>query len=131
MKVSRPDGRHEWHWSLDLGVSADAVPDAVADAIAEWAVPPFRPLARIRNARVAYALLDADGHLVAEVVDDHVRATAERTGAQQTWREWEVELGPAAPADVDAFFRAVDALAFAAGARPAASDSKLARTLAL
>ncbi|MEN2741236.1 CYTH domain-containing protein [Microbacterium sp. X-17] len=130
VKASATEGRHEWHWPLDAG-EADAVPDAVAQAVAEWARPPFSPLARIRNTRTAYALRDAEGRAVAEVVDDHVRARAERTGVEQAWREWEVELAEAAPADAEAFFRAADALVATAGGGVAASDSKLGRALGL
>lgn len=135
VKVSAPDGRHEWHWPLDDADDAQGVPvvpDALISAIAQWASPPFSPLARIRNTRTAYALRDAEGGLVAEFVDDHVRARDERTGRQTRWREWEVELGPAAPSDAagrEALFAAVDAAVGAAGGRPAASDSKLARAL--
>jgi inorganic triphosphatase YgiF len=136
VKISAPDGRHEWHWPLEIAPPpTDAgeltVPAEVAQAIERWASGPFSPLARIRNARTAYALLDGAGGLVAEVVDDRVSATATRRGdAVTTWREWEVELGPAAPADADAFFASVDRLVEAAGGRPAASDSKLARAIA-
>jgi inorganic triphosphatase YgiF len=129
VKISAADGRHEWHWPLG---DSDDVPDAVARAIADWAAPPFTPLARIRNHRVAYALTDAAGGQVAEVVDDHVTATAERTGTVTKWREWEIELGPAAPADEarrEGFFAAAQALIATVGGRPAASDSKLGRTL--
>ncbi len=129
VKSSAADGRHEWHWPLG---DADDVPDAVVAAVAPWATPPFTPLARIRNHRVAYALRDRSGGELAEVVDDHVVATAERTGEQTRWREWEVELGPAAPADETwraAFFAAVAQLVITAGGRPAASDSKLGRAL--
>lgn len=130
VKVSTPEGRHEWGWPLDEPTRTDGqVPDAVAEAVAPWAMPPFRPLARIRNTRTAYALRDAAGMLIAEMVDDRVTAVAERTGALSSWREWEVELGPAAPADVEVFFGAVDELVASVGGRPAASDSKLARTL--
>ncbi|MBU4465062.1 MAG: CYTH domain-containing protein [Actinobacteria bacterium] len=130
VKVSASEGRHEWGWPLDAPTSRDVtVPDAVATAVAPWASGPFHPLARIRNTRTAYALCDAVGELVAEVVDDQVTALAERTGLRTTWREWEVELGPAAPSDVDGFFVAVDALVVSVGGRIAASDSKLARAL--
>lgn len=128
VKVAAPEGRHEYHWPL----GGDELPAGVAEALAPWAEPPFAPLARIRNRRVAFALTDADGELLAEMVDDHVVATAERTGAVTTWREWEVELGPAAPADEAgraAFFAAVERLVAQAGGRPAASGSKLARAL--
>lgn len=133
VKISAPEGRHEWGWPLDDADADEAsVPDEVAAAIAEWASPPFTPLARVRNTRTAYALNDAEGGLVAEFVDDRVRARDERRGAETAWREWEVELGPAAPADparVKEFFAAVAAAVAAAGGRPAASDSKLARAL--
>lgn len=136
VKVSAPDGRHEWHWPLDETDDADdvavVVPEGLLSAIAQWAAPPLIPLARIRNTRTAYALRDTDGGVIAEFVDDRVRARDDRSGRETQWREWEVELGPAAPADAagrDALFAAVDAAVGAAGGRPAASDSKLARTL--
>ncbi len=128
VKVSVAEGRREHHWPLD----GDDVPAGAAELLEPWGTPPFSPLARIRNRRIAYALRDADGGLVAEMVDDHVTALAARTGRVQRWREWEVELGPAAPADRterDAFFAAVEQLVRDAGGLPAASDSKLARTL--
>lgn len=124
-------GRVETHWPLDDQDGA-VVPDAVAIAVAQIALGSLTPLARIRNARAAYALTDADGGLVAEFVDDHVRATDERRGTTSTWREWEFELGPAAPADPAAraaLLAAATAAVERAGGRVAASDSKLARTL--
>lgn len=128
-------GRTERQWPLGEIVDDEAdpiVPPAVQDAVATVAAPPFAPLARVRNHRTAYALLDADGGMVAEFVDDRVQARDERRGVESAWREWEVELGPAAPADEErraAFFTAVDAAVFAAGGRHAASGSKLARAL--
>lgn len=136
-------GRVETHWPLDepstsavADADADAVavpvPDAVAHAVAEIAPGVLAPIARIRNDRRAYALRDAAGALVAEFVDDHVIAADELRGVETTWREWEFELGPAAPADPGArsvLFAAVTSAVAAAGGRPAASDSKLARTL--
>lgn len=132
VKASGAEGRTEWGWPLDLDEADAAVPAPIAEAVAPWATPPFEPLARIRNTRTAYALLDADGGMVAEFVDDRVRGRAERTGAETSWREWEVELGPAAPDSVDGrevFFTAVDTAVEAAGGHPAASDSKLGRVL--
>jgi inorganic triphosphatase YgiF len=132
VKLSGDAGREEWGWPLGDDGDPPPVPDAVTAAVARWAAPPFTPLARVRNDRTAYALTDVDGALVAEFVDDRVRATDERGGTETQWREWEVELGPAAPADDAgraAFFAAVDAAVADAGGRPAASDSKLARAL--
>ncbi|MDQ7878077.1 CYTH domain-containing protein [Microbacterium sp. QXD-8] len=123
-------GRVELHWPLGTD---DTVPDAVADALAAVSVTShLAPIARIRNQRTAYALCDAEGGVVAEFVDDRVVATDERDGVERTWREWEFELGPAAPGAADdraALFGAADAAVRRAGGRPAASASKLARAL--
>ncbi|WP_314648082.1 CYTH domain-containing protein [uncultured Microbacterium sp.] len=122
------DGRVELGWPLG---DDDRVPDAVASTLARWTTDPLMPLARIRNDRTAY-LLEGPGGVVAEFVDDRVRATDIRQGIEREWREWEVELGPAAPADAEgraAFFAAVDEAVRAAGGRDASSDSKLARAL--
>lgn len=132
VKLSGADGRAECGWPLESEVGPGGVPDAVAAAVAEWAAPPFLPLARLRNARTAYALIDTAGALVAEFVDDRVQAIDERSGRESSWREWEVELGPAAPADDAAraaLFAAVEAAVARAGGRPAASESKLGRAL--
>ena len=117
-------GRVELHWPLQ-----DEIPDAATAALSSVTVAPLTPLARIRNQRTAYHLLDASGGVLAEFVDDHVVATDERTGVKSSWREWEVELSSDAPADVEAFVAAVTEAVPAAGGRDAASDSKLARTL--
>lgn len=122
------DGRIELGWPLG---DDDGLPDAVAETIARWTMEPLAPLARIENARTAYCLLGPDG-VVAEFVDDHVRATDLRTGTRREWREWEMELGPAAPVNGAAreeFFTAVERAIRVAGGRDAASDSKLARAL--
>ncbi len=122
-------GRVELQWALG---EADVVPEAVRSELAAVTDAPFLPLARIQNARTVYFLLDASEHVVAEFADDHVRTRDERSGVERAWHEWEVELGPAGPTDADAraaFFTAVAEAARAAGARAAASDSKLARAL--
>ena len=121
-------GRTELHWPLGEQDDED-VPDAVRAAVAPVTDAPLKPIARILNTRTAYALLAAEGGLVAEFVDDRVTATDARTGVVRTWREWEIELGGAAPADPRVFFAAVDAAVLAAGGRAAASASKLARAL--
>ena len=69
--------------------------------------------------------------MVAEFVDDHVTARDERAGVDRAWREWEIELGPAAPEDHEPLFAAIGEIARAAGASDASSDSKLARALGL
>lgn len=122
-------GRVELQWPLGR---PDAIPEAVRAELAAVTDASFRPLARIQNSRTVYFLLDDSGRVIAEFADDHVRTRDERSGVERVWHEWEVELGPGAPADPDeraAFFAAVEQAARAAGARQAASDSKLARAL--
>lgn len=125
------DARVELAWPL--GDDPDEpVPGPVRATVATVTDAALRPIARIRNDRTAHLLLDVDGGVIAEFVDDRVEATDERAGVVRRWREWEFELGPAAPTDADAraqLFTSVDAAVRAAGARDAASDSKLARTL--
>ncbi|MFT3798750.1 CYTH domain-containing protein [Microbacterium sp.] len=146
IKQSTPAGRLETQWPLDIEDVADAgdaagapdagaparVPAEVLAALAPIAAPPFVELARIRNARTAYALRDAAGGLVAEFVDDRVIATDVRRGVQTAWREWELELGPAAPGEAGAraaLFAVADALVAGVGGRVSASGSKIARAL--
>ncbi|MFJ6679687.1 CYTH domain-containing protein [Microbacterium sp. NPDC091382] len=135
IKRVTPEGKAESRWPLDDGDPENiVVPPSVEKALAEIAEPPFAPLARIRNSRTAYALLDAAGGLLAEFVDDRVTATDVRRGVDTTWREWELELGPAAPTDAaarDALFEAADDLVRAAGGEVSTSGSKLERALGL
>lgn len=121
-------GRVELGWPLGEA-DEEHVPDAVRSAIASVTDDELMLIARILNTRTAYALRAAEGGLVAEFVDDHVTATDVRTGVVRRWREWEIELGPAASADPRAFFAEVEAAVTAAGGRAAASASKLARAL--
>lgn len=119
-------GRTELQWPL--GDTPD-IPADVLEGVAEWTTEPLLPLARIENERTAYALRAVNGRAVAEFVDDRVRATDLRSGTRRSWREWEIELAVAAPADAEGFFAAVERAVRAAGARDAASASKLARAL--
>lgn len=127
VKIGSGQQRTEWRWPLS---DADEVPEPVAEAVAAWTREPLTAVARIRNERHAYALVGGHGERIAEVADDHVTALALRTGRERRWREWEVELdSDRDPAGAAEFFRAVDDLVLAAGARRAAVDSKLARAL--
>ncbi|MFJ4176050.1 CYTH domain-containing protein [Microbacterium sp. NPDC089696] len=122
------DGRLEIGWPLGDG---EDVPSAVAETLARWTTGELLPLARIENSRTAFLLLGPGG-VVAEFVDDHVRATDLRAGVERDWREWEFELGPGAPADSAGraeLFAAVERAVAAAGGREASSGSKLARAL--
>ncbi|SDQ19329.1 CYTH domain-containing protein [Microbacterium sp. cf332] len=138
VKRSTPEGKLETQWPLDEQAGDEGarldVPAEIVAALAEVAAPPFEVIARIRNSRTAYALRDAAGGVVAEFVDDRVTATDERSGRTSSWREWELELGPAAPADgrgIDELFDAADDLVRAAGGAPSGSGSKLGRALGL
>ncbi|MFL0566786.1 CYTH domain-containing protein [Microbacterium sp. 179-I 1D1 NHS] len=135
IKRVTPEGKAESRWPLDDGDPENiVVPPAIESVLAEIAEPPFAPLARIRNSRTAYALLDTAGGLLAEFVDDLVTATDVRRGVDTTWREWELELGPAAPTDAaarDALFDAADLLVRAVGGEVSTSGSKLERALGL
>jgi len=149
VKTSAPEGRHEYGWPLEVEVPTEVVhaetvptevvpaeivvPADVRAAVAAWigdAV--LAPIARVRNRRAAYALRNADGALIAEFTDDRVVATDLVREVETAWREWEAELGPAAPPDArgrTAFFDAVIEAVRAVGGRPAASESKLQRAL--
>ena len=112
----------------------DTLPEAVATVVAGVVTGELNPIARIRNTRRAYHLRNVDGGVVAEFVDDRVRARDERQGVDRAWREWEFELGPAAPADAAgraALFAAAEAAVRRVGGAPAVSPSKLGRALGL
>lgn len=122
------DGRLEIGWPLG---DDDSIPDAVTEALSRWSTGPLTPLARIENTRTAYLLTGTAG-VIAEFVDDRVRATDLRHDVRREWREWEFELGPAAPADAagrEALFEAVEKAIFEVGGSDASSGSKLARAL--
>lgn len=124
------DSRLELGWPLGEGAE---LPSPVAEAVSEWTTAPLTPLAHIKNDRTAYLLTGPDG-VVAEFVDDRVRATDLRNHVSREWREWEMELGPAAPAADEArtaFFEAVQLAVVAVGGSESVSDSKLARALGI
>jgi CHAD domain-containing protein len=88
-------------------------------------------VAVLHTRRQVTELRDAEGRVLAEVADDHVTGTAlsPEPGAAAVvtaWRELEVELVDGDEALLAAVAEAVEG----AGARPAASPSKLARVLA-
>jgi len=86
---------------------------------------PLVPVAVLRTTRTVRHVVDAAGRVLVEVVDD--RVVAHRAGGQtERWREVEVELVEGDRALLDAVVAAL----LARGARPAVSQSKLARALA-
>ncbi|MBA2415979.1 MAG: CYTH and CHAD domain-containing protein [Geodermatophilaceae bacterium] len=81
------------------------------------------PIATMRTVRVVRPLLGGKGRELAEVCDDKVSVTT--PDGADGWREIEVELVDGERTLLDA----VGARLIEAGARPASSSSKLARTL--
>ena len=75
---------------------AKLVPDAAVDLVRAYVrTAPVAPVTRLRTLRRAVALRDADGRLLAEVVDDEVSVMDGRRLAAR-FRELEVEAGEAA-----------------------------------
>jgi CHAD domain-containing protein len=119
-----PDARTEVQ--APLGDGDDAVPDALLDVVlAIVRDRPLGPVARITTHRTVDMLSGPDGVALAEFCDDQVTAQADE-GAEQRWREWELEL--AEGGDRDLLDRLTNRL-LDAGAAPAGHGSKLARVL--
>jgi inorganic triphosphatase YgiF len=119
--------RREIHAPLAAGDEGQ-VPERLAGQVAEaMAGLPLAPIAILETERALTTLLTSAGALVAEVADD--RVTARRAGIAAdgglAWREVEVEVPRESPAVLAEAAR----LLRAAGARPAAKGSKLARFL--
>jgi CHAD domain-containing protein len=87
---------------------------------------PLRPVAELRNQRRLLTWTDAAGGTQLEVTDDRVTARPLPDGAARSWREFEVELGTAAGADL---LDRAERLLRKAGIRRSFSPSKLARAL--
>jgi CHAD domain-containing protein len=120
-----PDARTEVQ--APLGDGADAVPEALLDVVlAIVRDRPLGPVARIATHRTVDTLYGPDGIALAEFCDDQVTAQADHDGAEQRWREWELEL--AEGGDRDLLDRLTNRL-LDAGAAPAGHGSKLARVL--
>jgi CHAD domain-containing protein len=141
VKLPAAEGREELQWPLepptalpgDDSESGPQVPAAVREAvIVHVRDHELTPLARLSTERRTTELVDASGALVLEIADDTVTATDARAGVVRAWREWEAELGPAAPATPEeraGLLDQVEAVLLAAGARHSPSASKLAQAL--
>lgn len=83
--------------------------------------------ATLSTTRHSYLVKDGDGRTLTEVADDLVTAAPLGDDASgSSWREVEVELGPD---DADDVLERIGAVLEAAGAKPATSGSKYARTM--
>ncbi|MCQ4622674.1 CYTH and CHAD domain-containing protein [Corynebacterium sp. CCUG 70398] len=130
LKLPATHGRLELHAPLeDLSTPPAQLLSAVRAIVRR---EPLAPIAQIDNNRAETQLLGADGGVVAEFCDDRVTAWSLLPGGQQTsWREWEVELGPALAESLDggALIHEATTVLINAGARKSASASKLATAL--
>ncbi len=83
----------------ELTVAGDeaGVPTELARLLVSWVrTSVLEPVARLRTQRRGLELVDADGRVAAEIVDDEVSVVHGRRVALR-FREVEVELGPVAP----------------------------------
>jgi CHAD domain-containing protein len=84
-------------------------------------------VAAIKTTRTAYRLLNADGELMLEIADDHVESgPPDGESMLHSWREIEVELGPAGKKKD---LKRARKLLQAAGASPSTTRTKLDRAL--
>ncbi|MFG2137373.1 CHAD domain-containing protein [Streptomyces sp. NPDC048650] len=139
--LRRRTGGEDAGWHLKLPVApdvrdevraplSDELPQELA-ALVRSRTPgrELLPVVRLRTRRTVHLLKGADGAPLAELAVDAVRARpADRPGSEARWHEIEVELTAqdADPTLLDEIGEALEA----AGIRPAASRSKLARALA-
>lgn len=129
IKYPTGQGRTELHWPLSKGKVPDEV---IAPVVARVRGRELAVVARLHTRRAIRTLVGEQGEPLLELVDDLVQATDAGTGAERTWREWECEVLAGAPRHANARAALLDAVEerlIAAGARPAASVSKLASAL--
>ena len=82
---------------LQSGSRAKTLPAALTKGVAGLvAGEGLDPIATILTTRTAYRLLNADGELILEIADDQVESGPPNGESKlHSWREVEVELGPA------------------------------------
>jgi inorganic triphosphatase YgiF len=129
-----------WHLKLPAGAGArrevhepllagdeGQVPTRLAAAVAEVTGDlPLAPIAVLSTQRTLTTVLGSAREVIAEVADDAVTARRQDSAEEPLrWREVEVEVPQESPAVLAEAAR----LLLAAGARPAAKGSKLARLL--
>ena len=106
---------------------ADAVPKELAALVRAWTRgAALAPVVHIQTSRCVLRLLDGAGQTLAEIAADHVSAEPADGSAATSWDEIEAELVTGGPA----LLTAIDTRLRRAGARPAATATKLQRALA-
>ena len=123
LPVTAPGGRR----AAASHARAGAVPEELAALVRAWTRgAALAPVVRIQTSRRVLRLLDGAGQALAEIAADHVSAGPAGRSATASWEEIEVELVTGGPA----LLTAIDARLRRAGARPAATATKLQRALA-
>ncbi|MET7396041.1 CYTH and CHAD domain-containing protein [Dactylosporangium sp. NPDC005572] len=139
--LRRRTGGHDAGWHLKRPAGGDRSELQVPATSSRQTKPPaavtaqvralsrgeaLQPVARIRTHRIERALRAADGSTVALVAEDSVNTESlHGSRPERQWRELEIELVDGSRSALDD----LDAALRAAGARPAASPSKLAQAL--
>ena len=124
----RKDTRQERYAPLDEG-GTDSVPARLAAQVEDiTAGHTLRPIAILDTERTVVTVAGPAGDALVEVADDRVTALRfdETDGEPMTWREIEVEVKSPDSADL---LETIGKVLREAGARPSASESKLARVL--
>ena len=125
LKVPNGTARTE----LQSGSRAKTLPSALAKGVEGLlAGESLDSVAAIMTTRTAYRVFNADGELVFEIADDQVESgPPDGESMLHSWREVEVELGPAGKKKD---LKRARKLLEAAGASPSTSRTKLDRALA-
>jgi CHAD domain-containing protein len=125
LKVPNGTARTE----LQSGSRAKTLPPALAKGVEGLlAGENLDPVAAMVTTRMAYQLRNADGELVLEIADDQVESgPPDGESMLHSWREVEVELGPAGKKKD---LKRARKLLQDAGASPSTSRTKLDRALA-
>jgi inorganic triphosphatase YgiF len=113
---------------LQSGSRAKSMPPALAKGVEGLrAGESLDPVATIVTTRTAYQLLNADDELVLEIADDQVESgPPDGVSMLHSWREVEVELGPAGKKKD---LKRATKMLLAAGAAPGTTRTKLDRAL--
>ena len=122
LPLDAPSGKRE---ATPHARTDGAVPEELAALVrARTRGAALAPVVRIQTSRRVLGLLDGDGQTLAELAADHVSAQP-ADGPAASWDEIEAELVTGGPA----LLTAIDKQLRRAGARPAATATKLQRAL--